>query len=107
VAVFEWLDSTLKDEEEFGSSRRRENGSFAANGSELLVANLARLQPSEDDDRTMKWSKGQRMCCHWWKFVGNGFATAEIMTKIRLLPQDRQSLLNWQRDHIGVVACSK
>jgi hypothetical protein len=99
VAVFEWLDSTLKDEEEFRSSRRRENGSFAANGSELLVANLARLQPSEDDDADDEVGKGQRGCAvTGGNLLEMDLATAEIMTKIRLLPQDQTVALKLAKE---------
>jgi hypothetical protein len=41
------------------------------------------------------------------EFVGNGFADGENNDEDRLLPQDERSLLNWQRGHIGVVACNK
>jgi hypothetical protein len=53
VAVFEWLDLTLLENEEgkFVPAVCRQAAALPRDGSDYQVANLARLQPMEDDDK--------------------------------------------------------
>jgi beta-catenin-like protein 1 len=103
VAVFlEWLDSTLLEDEEgnFVPAVANMAAALLRDGSELLVANLARLQPSEDDDADDEVGKGtEDVLSLMENLLEMDLATAENDDEdTRLLPADQTVALKLAKE---------
>lgn len=103
VAVFlEWLDSTLLEDEEGNlvPAVAKMAAALMRDGSELLVANLARLQPSEDDDADDEVGKGtEDVLALMENLLEMDLATAENDGEhTRLLPEDQTVALKLAKE---------